>query len=182
MNFFEEKLNNSLIKIIEFIEELKYDYIQIKKEKMILIKENTNNKGNIELNNNDELIEEYKFKIKELLNDNQRLKNHIDFINKNNQLKLFKDDKIEEKLQIIEKENQDLRNNNNNLLNKLNLSNVNYLELESENNKLKERLINFKNMENDDENLKQKINDLSNDYQRLLKENNSLKNFLISSN
>ena len=182
MNFFEEKLNNSLIKIIEFIEELKYDYIQIKKEKMILIKENANNKGNIELNNNDELIEEYKFKIKELLNDNQRLKNHIDFINKNNQLKLFKDDKIEEKLQIIEKENQDLRNNNNNLLNKLNLSNVNYLELESENNKLKERLINFKNMENDDENLKQKINDLSNDYQRLLKENNSLKNFLNSSN
>ena len=182
IHYFEENLDNSLLKLIEFIEELKYDYIQIKKEKMNLLKENTNNKGNIQIENNKEIIEEYKSKIKELANDNKMLKGHIDFLNKNNQLNIFKDDKVEEKFQILEKENQDLRNNNNNLINQLNLANVNYKELENENNELNEKLQNIKNKENDNENLKQKISDISNDYQRILRENNSLKNFLNSQN
>ena len=184
INYFEEKLNNSLIKLIEFIEELKYDYMQTKNDKINIMKEKVKNIKNesFNQNNNNDLIEEYKFKIEELINNNKMLKEQINIINKNNEIKFFKDDEMMVKLENFEKENQNLRFNNDNLLNKLEMANENYLALENENNKLKQRIQQLKMLENDDENIKQKINELSNDYQRILKENNSLKLFLNSQN
>ena len=183
INFFEEKLNNLLIRIIEFIEELKYDYIQTKNENINIKKEKINNVRNISIkNNNNDLINEYKFKIEELTNNNKMLKEQINIINKNTELKLLNDNEIMMKLESSEKENQNLRFNNDNLLYKLEISNENYKALENENNNLKQRIQKVKMLENNDENLKQKINELSMDYQRILKENNSLKLFLNSQN
>ena len=183
INFFEEKLNNLLIRIIEFIEELKYDYIQTKNENINIKKEKINNVRNISIkNNNNDLINEYKFKIEELTNNNKMLKEQINIINKNTELKLLNDNEIMMKLENSEKENKNLRFNNDNLLYKLEIANENYKALENENNNLKQRIQKVKMLENNDENLKQKINELSMDYQRILKENNSLKLFLNSQN
>ena len=110
------------------------------------------------------------------------LKEQINIINKNTELKLLNDNEIMMKLESSEKENQNLRFNNDNLLYKLEIANENYKALENENNNLKQRIQKVKMLENNDENLKQKINELSMDYQRILKENNSLKLFLNSQN
>ena len=183
INFFEEKLNISLIKLIEFIEELKYDYIQTKNENVDIMKEKARNTKNIIINNADNnKIDEYKSKIEELRNNNKILKEQINIINKNNELKLIKDDEIMMKCENIENENKNLRYNNDNLLNKLKKSNDDYLLLEKENNELKRKIKKINSNENDDYNLKQKINDLSIDYQRILKENTTLKNLLNSQN
>ena len=183
INYFEEKLNNSLIKIIEFIEELKYDYIQTKNENINIKKEKLENIRNIsKKHNNNELINEYKFKIEELINNNKILNEQMNILNKNNELNLFKEDEIMTKLENSEKENQKLRFNNDNLLNKLDMTNENYKALENENKNLKQKIQKIKLMKNDDNNLKRKINELSMDYQRILKENNSLKLYLNSQN
>ena len=184
INFLEEKLNNALIKMIEFLEELKYDYIQIKNENINILKYkiNNNKKITIENNKNNELIEQYKFKMEELLNNNKMLKDQINIINKNNEIKLLKDDEMNMKYENIEKENQNLRFNNDNLINKLDIANENNIILEKENNELKRKIQKIKMAPGEDDNLKQTINDLSMDYQRLLKENQSLKIFLNSQN
>ena len=186
-NLLEEKLNTSLIKIIEFIEELKYDYIQIKTDNIKFMKEKTNvknilMKGNNIQNNNMALLEEYKYKIEELSNNNKLLREEMKRINDNNETKILIENEILENYENISKENQNLKFNNDSLINKLKMVNENYNVLENENNQLKRRIQKIKNMENDDNDLKQKINDLSIDYQRLLKENNSLKLYLNSQN
>ena len=186
-NLLEEKLNTSLIKIIEFIEELKYDYTQIKNDNIKFMKEKTNvknilMKGNNIQNNNMALLEEYKYKIEELSNNNKLLREEMKRINDNNETKILIENEILENYENISKENQNLKFNNDSLINKLKMVNENYNVLENENNQLKRRIQKIKNMENDDNDLKQKINDLSIDYQRLLKENNSLKLYLNSQN
>ena len=186
-NLLEEKLNVSLIKIIEFIEELKYDYTQLKNDNIKIMKEKANvknilMKGNNIQNNNIALLEEYKYKIQELSNNNKLLKEEMKRINDSNEMKFLKENEILENYENISKENQNLKYNNDSLVNKLKMANENYNVLENENNQLKRRIQKIKNMENDDNDLKQKINDLSIDYQRLLKENNSLKLYLNSQN
>lgn len=182
INLLEEKLTNSLIKLIEFIEELKYDYTQTKNDYMKFMKEKANNTKKMIVNNNNTLIDEYKFKIEELINNNRMLKEQINIINKNNDINLFKDDEMMIKCQNIENENKNLRYNNDNLLNKLKMANDNYLVLENENNELKRRMKTINADENNDNDLNQKINDLSMDYQRILKENSSLKKILNTQN
>lgn len=182
INLLEEKLTNSLIKLIEFIEELKYDYTQTKNDYMKFMKEKANNTKKMIVNNNNTLIDEYKFKIEELINNNRMLKEQINIINKNNDINLFKDDEMMIKCQNIENENKNLRYNNDNLLNKLKMANDNYLVLENENNELKRRMKAINANENNDNDLNQKINDLSMDYQRILKENSSLKKILNTQN
>ena len=182
INLLEEKLTNSLIKLIEFIEELKYDYTQTKNDYMKFMKEKANNTKKMIVNNNNTLIDEYKFKIEELINNNRMLKEQINIINKNNDINLFKDDEMMIKCQNIENEKKNLRYNNDNLLNKLKMANDNYLVLENENNELKRRMKAINANENNDNDLNQKINDLSMDYQRILKENSSLKKILNTQN
>ena len=182
INLLEEKLTNSLIKLIEFIEELKYDYTQTKNDYMKFMKEKANNTKKMIVNNNNTLIDEYKFKIEELINNNRMLKEQINIINKNNDINLFKDDEMMIKCQNIENEKKNLRYNNDNLLNKLKMANDNYLVLENENNELKRRMKTINADENNDNDLNQKINDLSMDYQRILKENSSLKKILNTQN
>jgi hypothetical protein len=183
INFIEEKLNISLIKLIEFIGELKYDYIQTKNDNVNIMKEKARNTRNIIMNNiDDKKIDEYKSKIEELINNNKILKEQINIINRNNELKLMKDDEIMMKCENIENENKNLRFNNDNLLHKLKKSNEDNLTLEKENNELKRKIKKININQNDENNLKQTINDLSLDYQRILKENSSLKNFLNSKN
>jgi hypothetical protein len=183
INFIEEKLNISLIKLIEFIGELKYDYIQTKNDNVNIMKEKARNTRNIIMNNiDDKKIDEYKSKIEELINNNKILKEQLNIINRNNELKLMKDDEIMMKCENIENENKNLRFNNDNLLNKLKKSNEDNLTLEKENNELKRKIKKININQNDENNLKQTINDLSLDYQRILKENSSLKNFLNSKN
>ena len=149
---------------------------------MKFMKEKANNTKKMIVNNNNTLIDEYKFKIEELINNNRMLKEQINIINKNNDINLFKDDEMMIKCQNIENENKNLRYNNDNLLNKLKMANDNYLVLENENNELKRRMKTINADENNDNDLNQKINDLSMDYQRILKENSSLKKILNTQN
>ena len=170
-NILQDKLNKSLFKIFEFIEELKYDYMQIKFEYKNNIKQKERDDDAFtKLNySNDESFEENKYEIEELRNKNEVLKEKINILNKGNEIKSLKDKEV---IENYEKENKNLKNNNESLSHKLQIANENYLILESQNNDLRQKI---KKLENSDNNLKQKINLLSKDYQRVLTENNSLK-------
>ena len=183
-NLLEEKLNNSLFKLIEFIEELKYDYLNIKNENIDVTKEKVNNtstsniylKGNISQNEDDkELIEEYKYKIEELIKNNKMLKEQINILNKNKEIKIYKKNIISPNIEKIELENKNLKNYNDNLLNKLKTAKENYLVLQTKNNELKQKIIKIKKDDNDKDNLGQKNSNLSFDCKRILKKNNSFK-------
>ena len=168
-NILQEKLNKSLFKIFEFIEELKYDYIQIKFEYKNNIKQKESDafiKQNYSI---DESFKEHKSEIEELKNKNEILKEKINIINKGNEIKSLKDKEL---IENYEKEKKNLKNNNENLSHKLQIANENYLILESQNSELRQKII---KLENEDIILKQKINILSKDYHRVLTENNSLK-------
>ena len=87
VNLIEDKLNNLIMKFIEFVEELKYDYIQIKKENMSILLSKTNiNKELLMKNNNDDLINTYKRKINELINNNNFLSEQMKIMSRNNEL------------------------------------------------------------------------------------------------
>ena len=181
VNSIEQKLNNLIMKFIEFVEELKYDYIQIKKENMNILLSKTNiNKEILIKNNNEELINNYKRKIAELTNNNNFLNEQMKIMSRNNELSSLNDDLS--KYSNINEENKQLKYNNDNLMNKIKEMNDNYLDMAKQNNRLKETINEMKLMENNDINLKAKLNELSKDYQRLLKENDSLKIYINSQN
>jgi len=181
INLIEDKLNNLIMKFIEFVEELKYDYIQIKKENMNILLSKTNiNKELLMKNNNDDLINTYKRKIAELTNNNNFLNEQMKIMSRNNELNSLNDDLS--RYSNMREENKELKFNNDNLMNKIKEMNDNYLEIAKQNNKLKEKINELKLMENNDMNLKNKFNELSKDYQRILKENDSLKIFINSQN
>lgn len=168
-NVLQDKLNKSLFKIFEFIEELKYDYMQIKFEYKNNIKQKDSNafiKQNYSI---DESFEEHKYELEELKNKNEVLKEKINILNKGNEIKSLKDKEV---IENYEKEKKNLKNNNESLSHKLKIANENYLILECQNNELKQKI---KKLEKEEVNLEQKINFLSKDYQRVLTENNSLK-------
>ena len=168
-NILQDKLNKSLFKIFEFIEELKYDYMQIKFEYKNNIKQKDSNafiKQNYSI---DESFEEHKYELEELKNKNEVLKEKINILNKGNEIKSLKDKEV---IENYEKEKKNLKNNNESLSHKLKIANENYLILECQNNELKQKI---KKLEKEEVNLEQKINFLSKDYQRVLTENNSLK-------
>lgn len=181
VNYIEEKLYNLIIKFIEFVEELKYDYIEIKKENMnILLSKSNVNKDILIKNNNDDLINTYKRKITELTNNNNFLNEQIKIMNRNNELNLLNNDLT--KYSNMREANKELKFNNDNLMNKIKEMNDNYLQISKQNNQLKQTIKEMKLMENNDLNLKTKLNELSKDYQRILKENDSLKIFINSQN
>lgn len=168
-NILQDKLNKSLFKIFEFIEELKYDYMQIKFEYKNNFKQKQNNafiKQNYSI---DESFESHKYELEELKNKNEVLKEKINILNKGNEIKSLKDKEV---IENYEKEKKNLKNNNESLSHKLKIANENYLILECQNSELKQKI---KKLEKEEINLKQKINFLSQDYQRVLTENNSLK-------
>lgn len=168
-NALQDKLNKSLFKIFEFIEELKYDYMQIKFEYKNNIKQKDSNafiKQNYSI---DESFEEHKYELEELKNKNEVLKEKINILNKGNEIKSLKDKEV---IENYEKEKKNLKNNNESLSHKLKIANENYLILECQNNELKQKI---KKLEKEEVNLEQKINFLSKDYQRVITENNSLK-------
>ena len=181
VNFLEDKLNNLLIKFIEFVEELRYDYIQTKKENFNILLSKANKKKDLLIQNNqDDLINTYKRKISELTNNNNFLNEQMKILNKNNELNLLNDD-LSRYSNILEA-NKELKFNNDNLMNKIKEMNNNYLNLSKQNNQLKQTIKELKIIENNDMDLKSKLNDLSNDYQRILKENDSLKIYINSQN
>ena len=181
VNFLEDKLNNLLIKFIEFVEELRYDYIQTKKENFNILLSKANKKKDLLIEKNqDDLINTYKRKISELTNNNNFLNEQMKILNKNNELNLLNDD-LSRYSNILEA-NKELKFNNDNLMNKIKEMNNNYLNLSKQNNQLKQTIKELKIIENNDMDLKSKLNDLSNDYQRILKENDSLKIYINSQN
>ena len=180
-NYLEEKLNNLLIKFIEFVEELRYDYIQIKKENMeLLISKSNIKKENSLMNNSEEKLNQYKRKITELTNKNNFLSEQMKIMNRNTELNLLNDNLS--RYSNIREENKDLQYNNDNLMDKIKVMNNNYLNLAKQNNQLKQTIKQMKIIENNDINLKSKLNELSMDYQRILKENDSLKIYINSQN
>ena len=183
----EEKILNSLNKLIIFLDELKYDYIQTKKENYEIIKQKANDNYKILKNENDYNIyknelDEYKVQIDKLINENKILKEEIEINSQNNKMKElndynFKDINSEEmKQQIIE-----LKDNNNQLIRKLRDVNDGNYELEQKNNVLENEMGKLKGYEQMLEQLKEKYDNLSFDYQRIQRENSSLKN-LINNN
>ena len=179
----EEMLLSSLNKLIEFIEELKFDYIQIKKENINIIKDKAINNLNILKNENVENIneneiEEYKKKIERLLNENKLLKEQIEINNKKNQIKEMNDNEKVIKYKDLEKQINDLKENNNDLQNKIKNRNEGNFELEKKNNILENEVEKLKSFKIMFEELKEKYDSLSFDYTRIQKENNSLKTLI----
>ena len=180
-NYFEDKLNNLLIKFIEFVEELRYDYIQIKEDNMKILSSRPHiNKDLLITNNKDDIINTYKRKISELTNDNNFLSEQMRIMSRNNDLNLLKED-LSRYSNILE-ENKELKFNNDNLMDKIKIMNNNYLNLAKQNDQLKEAIKGIKISENNDINFKNKLNELTMDYQRLLKENDCLKIYINSQN
>ena len=180
-NYFEDKLNNLLIKFIEFVEELRYDYIQIKEDNMKILSSRPNiNKDLLITNDKDDIINTYKRKISELTNDNNFLSEQMRIMSRNNDLNLLKED-LSRYSNILE-ENKELKFNNDNLMDKIKIMNNNYLNLAKQNDQLKEAIKGIKISENNDINFKNKLNELTMDYQRLLKENDCLKIYINSQN
>ena len=180
-NYFEDKLNNLLIKFIEFVEELRYDYIQIKEDNMKILSSRPHiNKDLLITNNKDDIINTYKRKISELTNDNNFLSEQMRIMSRNNDLNLLKED-FSRYSNVLE-ENKELKFNNDNLMDKIKIMNNNYLNLAKQNDQLKEAIKGIKISENNDINFKNKLNELTMDYQRLLKENDCLKIYINSQN
>ena len=180
-NYFEDKLNNLLIKFIEFVEELRYDYIQIKEDNMKILSSRPHiNKDLLITNDKDDIINTYKRKISELTNDNNFLSEQMRIMSRNNDLNLLKED-LSRYSNILE-ENKELKFNNDNLMDKIKIMNNNYLNLAKQNDQLKEAIKGIKISENNDINFKNKLNELTMDYQRLLKENDCLKIYINSQN
>ena len=180
-NYFEDKLNNLLIKFIEFVEELRYDYIQIKEDNMKILSSRPHiNKDLLITNNKDDIINTYKRKISELTNDNNFLSEQMRIMSRNNDLNLLKED-LSRYSNVLE-ENKELKFNNDNLMDKIKIMNNNYLNLAKQNDQLKEAIKGIKISENNDINFKNKLNELTMDYQRLLKENDCLKIYINSQN
>ena len=183
----EEKILNSLNKLIIFLDELKYDYIQTKKENYEIIKQKANDNYKILKNENDYNIyknelDEYKVQIDKLINENKILKEEIEINSQNNKMKElndynFKDINSEEMKQQI----NELKDNNNQLIRKLKDVNDGNYELEQKNNVLENEMGKLKGYEQMLEQLKEKYDNLSFDYQRIQRENSSLKN-LINNN
>ena len=180
-NYFEDKLNNLLIKFIDFVEELRYDYIQIKEDNMKILSSRPHiNKDLLITNNKDDIINTYKRKISELTNDNNFLSEQMRIMSRNNDLNLLKED-LSRYSNVLE-ENKELKFNNDNLMDKIKIMNNNYLNLAKQNDQLKEAIKGIKISENNDINFKNKLNELTMDYQRLLKENDCLKIYINSQN
>ena len=180
-NYFEDKLNNLLIKFIEFVEELRYDYIQIKEDNMKILSSRPHiNKDLLITNDKDDIINTYKRKISELTNDNNFLSEQMRIMSRNNDLNLLKED-FSRYSNVLE-ENKELKFNNDNLMDKIKIMNNNYLNLAKQNDQLKEAIKGIKISENNDINFKNKLNELTMDYQRLLKENDCLKIYINSQN
>jgi hypothetical protein len=181
INYLEKKLNNLLTKFIEIVELLKFDYIELKKENSNILNSKSNfNQNILKENYGKEIINNYKRKMNELINENHFLNEQISTMNKYNDLNLVNDELT--KYSNIQKENRELRINNDNLINKMKIMNDNYMELSNKNNQLNQTIKEIKNTEKSDFILTKRINELSKDYQRILKENDSLKFFINKQN
>ncbi len=179
----EDLLINSFNKLMEFLDEIKFDYIQTKKEHLDIIKEKAVEsmqklKDENLQNLNGDVVEEYKQKIEQLLNDNKLLKEQIEINNKKNEIKEVNDNNNAIKIKDLEKQIMDLKENNNNLMQKLTNINEGNFELEKKNNNLENEVEKLKNYEKILEDLKEKYDNLILDYQRIQKENNSLKSIV----
>ena len=180
----EEKLINSLNKLVLFLDGLKYDYIQIKQENYEIITQKANdnykmlkNENNYNIYKNE--IDEYKTKINQLINENRILKEEIEINNQNKIMKEINEfnkkelNSEEMKQQIIE-----LKDNNNQLIQKLRDMNDGNYELEQKNNELQNEMGKLKGYEKMLEQIKEKYDNLTFDYQRIQRENSSLKNLI----
>ena len=181
----EEILLSSFNKLMEFLDELKFDYLQIKKENLNIMKEKTIDnlrllKNENEQNINENEIEEYKQRIENLLNDNNLLKEQIEINNKNNQIKEINENNNLIKVEDLQNQILDLKENNKDLQQKLKNINEGNFELEKKNNTLENEVEKLKEYENLLQELKDKYDNLTFDYQRIQKENNSLKLVLNS--
>ena len=180
----EEKLINSLNKLVLFLDGLKYDYIQIKKENYEIITQKANDNYKMLKNENEyniykNEIDEYKTKINQLINENRILKEEIEINNQNKIMKEINEfnkkelNSEEMKQQIIE-----LKDNNNQLIQKLRDMNDGNYELEQKNNELQNEMGKLKGYEKMLEQIKEKYDNLTFDYQRIQRENSSLKNLI----
>ena len=179
----EQILANSFNKLIEFLDELKYDYIQTKQENLNIIKEKAKDamkilKNESEQNMNENEIEEYKQKIDQLLNDNKILKDQIEINNRKNQLKEINDNNNALKYEDLEKQIADLKEKNEDLKIKLNNMNEGNLDMDNKYDILDNENDKLKSYENMLKELKEKYDNLTFDYQRIQKENNSLKSII----
>jgi chromosome segregation ATPase len=179
----EQIFVNSFNKLIEFLDELKYDYIQTKQENLNNIKEKAMDamkilKNETEQNMNENEIEEYKQKIDQLLNDNKILKDQIEINNRKNQLKEINDNNNVLKYEDLEKQIADLKEKNEDLQLKLNIMNEGNLDMDNKYNILENENDKLKSYENMLKDLKEKYDNLTFDYQRIQKENNSLKSII----
>ena len=168
---------------MEFLDELKFDYIQTKKENLNIIKEKAVDtmiqlKNENVKNINEDVLEEYRQKIEQLLNDNKFLKEQIEINNKKYEIKEINDNNNMIKIEDLEKQIIDLKENNNNLQQKLKDINEGNFELEKKNNTLENEVEKLKNYEIILDELKEKYDNLTFDYQRIQKENNSLKSLV----
>ena len=176
----EEMFLTSFNKLMEFLDELKFDYLLIKKENLNIMKEKAVDnlkilKNENEQNINQNEIEEYKQRIEQLLNDNNLLKEQIEINNKKNQIKEINENNNLIKVEDLQKQINDLKENNNDLQQKLKNINEGNFELEKKNNTLENEVEKLKAYENLLQELKEKYDNLTFDYQRIQKENNSLK-------
>ena len=180
----EEKLMSKFNKLMLFLEELKFDYIETKKENYEIIKEKANDNIKILKNENEYNIyknelEENKREINKLINENKMLKEEIEINKQRNKIKeMNENNKKEIKYEEMKQEIIQLKDINKNIIKKLGDMSEGNIKLENMNNALEDEMEKLKENEQILELLKEKYDNLSFDYNRIQKENTSLKNLI----
>ena len=174
-------LNNSIEKIINFINEFKIDYIKLKNENIKYITEKVNNTFNeFDEEKNKFLIlkNKYEEKINNIENENKLLKNQIHNFENNNKIKFNNENKLNE--EILNKNNDiyNIEKKNIELSKQIDILKEKYNDLEIKNKQMKLELNNYKNKEEEFFMMKKQNEKLLKDYQRIVNENNNLKNYI----
>ena len=174
-------LNNSIEKIINFINEFKIDYIKLKNENIKYITEKVNNTFNeFDEEKNKFLIlkNKYEEKINNIENENKLLKNQIQNFENNNKIKFNNENKLNE--EILNKNNDiyNIEKKNIELSKQIDILKEKYNDLEIKNKQMKLELNNYKNKEEEFFMMKKQNEKLLKDYQRIVNENNNLKNYI----
>ena len=174
-------LNNSIEKIINFINEFKIDYIKLKNENIKFVTEKVNNTFNeFDEEKNKFLIlkNKYEEKINNIENENKLLKNQIHNFENNNKIKFNNENKLNE--EILNKNNDiyNIEKKNIDLSKQIDILKEKYNDLEIKNKQMKLELNNYKNKEEEFFMMKKQNEKLLKDYQRIVNENNNLKNYI----
>ena len=174
-------LNNSIEKIINFINEFKIDYIKLKNENIKYITEKVNNTFNeFDEEKNKFLIlkNKYEEKINNIENENKLLKNQIHNFENNNKIIFNNENKLNE--EILNKNNDiyNIEKKNIELSKQIDILKEKYNDLEIKNKQMKLELNNYKNKEEEFFMMKKQNEKLLKDYQRIVNENNNLKNYI----